>query len=65
MLSIVLVIVIWTCRLMPLWANIVCTVLLGIRFLFRLFMTTTKFMDYCKDKINEEEVKGYEQIHKN
>lgn len=61
MLSIVLVIVIWTCRLMPLWANIVCTVLLAIRFLFRLFMTTTKFMDYCKDKINEEEVKGYEK----
>ena len=60
MLSIVLVIVIWTCKLMPLWANIVCTVLLGIRFLFRLFMTTTKFMDYCRDKINEEEVKGYE-----
>lgn len=60
MLSIVLIIVIWTCRLMPLWANIVCTVLLGIRFLFRLFMTTTKFMDYCKDKINEEEVNRYE-----
>ena len=60
MLSIVLIIVIWTCKLMPLWANIVCTVLLGIRFLFRLFMTTTRFMDYCKDKINEEEAKEYE-----
>lgn len=61
MLSIVLIIVIWTCNLMPLWANILCTILLGIRFGFRLFMTTTKFMGYCRDKINDEECKRYER----
>ena len=65
MLSIVLIIVIWTCNLMPLWANIVCTVLLGIRFSFRLFITTTRFMEYAKQGIERHEVEEYEQIHKN
>ena len=60
MLSIVLIIVIWTCNLMPLWANIVCTILLMIRFLFRLFVTSTKFMGYCRDKVGEIEAEKYE-----
>jgi hypothetical protein len=45
---------------MPLWANIICTILLGIRFGFRLFMTTTKFMGYCRDKVGEIEAEKYE-----
>ena len=49
MLSIVLIILIWTTNLMPLWANIVCTILLGIRFAWRLFITTIKFFDFVKD----------------
>ena len=49
MLSIVLIILIWTTGLMPLWANIICTVLLAIRFCFRLFVTTIKFFNYAKD----------------
>lgn len=48
MLTAVLIIAIWTTNLMPIWANIVCTILLGIRFSFRLFMTTVKFLDYAK-----------------
>ena len=51
MLSIVLIILIWTTGLMPLWANIICTVLLAIRFCFRLFVTTVKFLDF----VNEQE----------
>lgn len=56
MLSIVLMIVIWTCNLMPLWANIVCTVLLLIRFIWRLFITILKFMGNTQEKVY-----GYEE----
>lgn len=44
MLSAVLIIVIWTTQLMPLWANVVCTILLGIRFTWRLSLTISKFI---------------------
>lgn len=44
MLSAVLIIIIWTTRLMPLWANIICTILLGIRFTWRAMLTIGKFM---------------------
>lgn len=59
MLSIVLIILIWTCNLMPLWANIVCTILLAIRFCFRAFITTVKFMDTLKDKTITYQEEGY------
>ena len=51
MLSAVLIIMIWTTRLMPLWANIVCTILLGIRFTWRATLTICKFM---KSEIYED-----------
>lgn len=44
MLSAVLIIMIWTTRLMPLWANIICTILLGIRFTWRSMLTIGRFM---------------------
>ena len=44
MLSAVLIIIIWTTQLMPLWANVVCTILLGIRFTWRLSLTIGKFI---------------------
>lgn len=56
MLSIVLIIVIWTCNLMPLWANIVCTVLLVIRCIFRALMTWLKLTGETQANIY-----GYEE----
>lgn len=61
MLSIVLMIVIWTCNLMPLWANIICTVLLVIRFIFRLFITIVRFMNDIKDNTLKCEEQKYQE----
>lgn len=55
MLSIVLMIVIWTCNLMPLWANIVCTILLTIRLGWRALMTYSKFMNDVRKTFYEGE----------
>ena len=59
MLSIVLIIVIWTCNLMPLWANIVCTTLLVIRFVWRLMLTLSKFFEQAKDIAYKPEEQYY------
>ena len=59
MLSIVLVIVIWTCNLMPLWANIVCTCLLTIRFVWRLMLTVAKFLGQAQDIASKPEPEYY------
>ena len=55
MLSIVLIIVIWTCNLMPLWANVICTILLGIRFSWRAVITYCKFMNDVRKTFYEGE----------
>lgn len=49
MLSAVGIIVLWTWGLTPLWANIVGTVLLGIRFSFRLIKLMSEFLHYASE----------------
>ena len=44
MLSIVLILLIWTCNLTPLWVNIVSTILLGIRFTYRCGLLIGRFL---------------------
>ena len=55
MISIVLIIVIWTCNLMPLWANIVCTTLLAVRCAFRAMITWVKLTGDLQTKIYEND----------
>ena len=64
MLSAVLIIMIWTTRLMPLWANIICTILLGIRFSWRAMLTIGKFMksESHEGECNPETVAKNEKV---
>ena len=48
MLTAVLIIAIWTTNLMPAWANIVCTILLGIRFSVKGILYMSKFLGWAK-----------------
>jgi hypothetical protein len=61
MLSIVLIILIWTTSLMPMWANIVCTILLGIRFSVKGILGMSKFLGKVKGKREDKE----DEIYKN
>ena len=59
MLSLVLVLIIWTWGLTPLWVNIVSTTLLVIRFVWRLMLTLSKFFEQAKDIAYKPEEEYY------
>ena len=56
MIEIVICLIIWVWGLTPLWLNIVASILLFIRFSWRLLLTVTKVFDYNKKL--EESTKG-------
>lgn len=56
MLSAVGIIMFWTWGLTPLWVNIVVTILLGIRFWFRLIKLMSEFFQWLSDGKHSEEV---------
>ena len=53
MLTAALIIVIWTTNLMPTWTNIVCTILLGIRFSVKGILGISKFLGWAKRGVED------------
>lgn len=64
MIEIVICLIIWCWNLTPLWLNILLTILLFIRFSWRLLLTITKIFKLNKE-LEDMEKKKFEVEMKN
>lgn len=63
MIEIVICLIIWCWNLTPLWLNILLTILLFIRFSWRLLLTITKVLSLNKE-LEEREKTNNELLQK-
>lgn len=52
-MMLIMLVVIWSCGLTPLWANILCSVLAVLYYVFKFFLIALK--SYAKDQRKQEE----------